>query len=476
VHIYPYNSGTLNLVYKGKHDMKRLIFAFILLVLPFSLVLAQPPSINTALDDLNARLGTALTLTDLDDWSWSENIYDDASLDCPQEGQSYAQVVTKGYAFSFEVGDVVYNYRGYEDGTVFLCGTTAAPLATAVPIPTQTLAAPSGALITPANAEGVRQIDNTDNTLVPTLAWSPDGSSLVVGAAITDERLITGGVLVYDAADLSNAPLLVELPAPVTELAYGQRGNVAFLATGHSNGAVVLTDAPLEGSESVLLDDPSGALDAVMALAISPDGQYVAAASGVISAPDAPSFGTVRVWDSESGDQIAVYDLTAPAFALAFSPDSATLAIGDANGSLTLAVLDDAPIVNGYNLFLSPITALDYSPDSSTIAAGGTDGLTRLWTIATAETGAVLDNATQDAIYTLDYSPDGTVLAAGGGNVEAFTRDNAIRLWNATGFNVLGGLLGHETPVRAALFSPDGTRIATVSEDGSLRLWGVGVE
>ena len=455
--------------------MKRLIWVLILLVLPLGIASAQPPSINTALADLNTRLGTTLTLDQLDDWGWAENIYNDASLDCPQEGQSYAQVVTIAFAFRFEVGDLIYEYRADEAGNIRFCGTSPAPLATAVPIPTQTLAAPSGALITIGNAELVREIDNVSEIFVPTLAWSPDGTSIVVGAGITDERNITGGVLVYDAADLGNAPLLVELPAPVVKLAYSEQDGVAFLVTGHSNGAVVLTGEPLETSQPVLLDDPSGVADSILALAVSPNGEYVAASAGVVASSATTGLGRVRVWDSESGAQVAVYELDAPPFALAFSNDSTMLALGGADGSLLLGSIEDAPTLSSDNLFLSPITAIAFSPDGTTIAAGGADGLTRLWSIATGQTGGILDNATQDSIYTLDYSPDGSILAAGGGNSEAYTRDNSIRLWNAASFNVLGGLLGHETAVRSALFSPDGTRIATVSEDGSLRLWGVSV-
>jgi WD40 repeat protein len=46
-----------------------------------------------------------------------------------------------------------------------------------------------------------------------------------------------------------------------------------------------------------------------------------------------------------------------------------------------------------------------------------------------------------------------------------------VHVWDAaTGKEVLS-LRGHDGPVMAAAFSPDGTRVATASEDGTAKVW-----
>src|SRR5262249_13316349 len=62
------------------------------------------------------------------------------------------------------------------------------------------------------------------------------------------------------------------------------------------------------------------------------------------------------------------------------------------------------------------------------------------------------------------FSPDGTrVLTA--------SEDNTARLWDTVSGQLLATLSGHTGPVRQAVFSPDGTRVLTASADTTARHW-----
>src|SRR5262249_20932385 len=83
-------------------------------------------------------------------WNWSQEVYPDASLGCPQPGQAYAQQQTLGYQFTFVTYDgITYDYRVSGDQTiVILCSPTTVPVGQ----PQPTVAVPT--ISVPVNVSG----------------------------------------------------------------------------------------------------------------------------------------------------------------------------------------------------------------------------------------------------------------------------------------------------------------------------------
>lgn len=78
--------------------------------------------INLAIRFLSAQLGATVTRADLSNWGWTEIIWTDTSLGCPQPGQVYAQVMTHGYVVTMELLGTTYEVRVTAAGdTAVLC-------------------------------------------------------------------------------------------------------------------------------------------------------------------------------------------------------------------------------------------------------------------------------------------------------------------------------------------------------------------
>ena len=71
-----------------------------------------------------------------------------------------------------------------------------------------------------------------------------------------------------------------------------------------------------------------------------------------------------------------------------------------------------------------------------------------------------------NVVNSVAFSPDGTLLASG-------SEDNTVRLWRVADGALLYTLEGHTDWITSVAFSPDGTLLASASGDGTVRLWQV---
>ncbi len=140
------------------------------------------------------------------------------------------------------------------------------------------------------------------------LAFSPDGKSLVVGCQKADH---SGEVTLWDA-EAGKLNQTWELAKYVNAVAFSADGKTIAASTG---GAVVLLGVARKGEEIVSL---KGQPQGYRTVAFSPDGKVVAAGG---------RDGKVQIWDVPTGKLLETLEgHTAEVYSVAFSPDGKTLA------------------------------------------------------------------------------------------------------------------------------------------------------
>ncbi|ACY14023.1 WD40 repeat domain-containing protein [Haliangium ochraceum] len=173
----------------------------------------------------------------------------------------------------------------------------------------------------------------------------------------------------------------------------------------------------------------------------SPDGEYVLATGF------APRLRVRRA--DEEGATVAVCELGAGSYAVAFDPAGTRLAAGNTNIEVWPADCRGSPVVlRGHT---DAIRSLEFSPDGARLVSASDDKTVRVWQLGGSAAPVVLRGHSA-LVWAANFRPDGT-------RVVSASEDKTIRVWNADGSGVPLVLRGHEDGVRSVEFSPDGQRI-----------------
>ncbi|HVX59707.1 MAG TPA: serine/threonine-protein kinase [Pirellulales bacterium] len=188
----------------------------------------------------------------------------------------------------------------------------------------------------------------------------------------------------------------------------------------------------------------------------SPDGQYLA----TLELGNAP----LRVWRVADGKAVLREELP-PSLAIAFSPDSRQLAVGQ-QGWVIRFDLATGQELNRWQLpDKTPAYSLAFHPDKPRLAIGYHDPFGFV-SVFDASNGELVTNLAAKVNYeqVVAWHPDGERLAIAGS-------DTSIQIWNVAAQRKVAQLEGHAQNVTFLSFHPDGNLLTSTSWDGTVRLW-----
>lgn len=165
-------------------------------------------------------------------------------------------------------------------------------------------------------------------------------------------------------------------------------------------------------------------------------------------------------------DPPEVYGQAIPITAMTFSPDGKQI-VTSGYHELLMWNTEDAKLVRRIKNVGQRVFALAFSPDGKTLAVGcgqpGRSGEVRLVDFASGEIQGVVAR-TNDVILDVAYRPGTNELAAA-------SADSAIRIVNVDTLQEIRTIASHADWVTAIAWSDDGTRLASASRDKSAKVY-----
>jgi WD40 repeat protein/mono/diheme cytochrome c family protein len=284
---------------------------------------------------------------------------------------------------------------------------------------------------------------------ITALAFSPDGT-----------KVATSGFHEVNLWKVANGTLdrrLQGLAERVYDIAYSPDGKWLATASGDPGqfGSVKLWVAEPDGGGKPVRDLLE-TNDSVLAVAFSPDSKFVAA-GGADRA--------VRVWEVASGKLVALIEDHADWVTdLAFSPDGKRIATASRDKTCKVFDVEKKESLVTFPGHAQTVYAVAFSPDGKSVASGGEDNQIRVWNPGDDGKQVRQTGGFGGPIFRLQYTPDGKSLVA-------CSSDKTVRVFTASGGSQERSLAGHADWIYAFALSPDGKTLCSGSWDGEVRLW-----
>lgn len=312
------------------------------------------------------------------------------------------------------------------------------------------------------------------------LAFSPDGETLVVGQTRADQQQAHGILALWNVKNTRLDRLINAHSGALYTIAASK----GMLLSGSNNGECKLWNIKTGEFKKLLVFDAGG----VEGVSFSSNGKL--AAAGYALSNDKDHSGEVHVWNVENGQSLRTFKMSElgsqfsndrRVVSVAFADHGSSVAVLCENGSISLWDIATGSLLRVLNRQSSDpfvnqtIRAIAISPDSTKLIAINDLGYGTLWDLQSGELQQQLNPPVADGwmgdslgrVRSPAFSPEGDRVAIGG-----YT--GTVCIWNvATGKLIQSWHTQHSGWLRAVAFSPDGKLLATTGWDGAVKLWSV---
>jgi WD40 repeat protein len=328
------------------------------------------------------------------------------------------------------------------------------------------------------------------------VAFSADGTRLVTGGA-------DGKAMVWNAQSFSNRPVaeLLGHNGSISDVQFDPKDSWRITTASSDGTARTWQLAPhtvLPGSSWWMLDadigpngqtvvtaEETGDLRIYELPAGGPIKQwsqvartYVPGGGGVASArftPDGRTVVSARWWGfapwtwawRSDGKPRQLEENDWSLTGLAISGDGATVAAGDSKNQVIIWNLSNGKVIEvlGQETDNDQVTDVAYIPHSTVIAAGSTEGTIRLYDPAESQLSLrTFGNVGDSPIRALNVSPNGTYLAS-------VSEDRKVRIWRISDGKLEQTIEGPPSTNADLAFSPDGSLVAIAAADAAVHVW-----
>ena len=241
--------------------------------------------------------------------------------------------------------------------------------------------------------------------------------------------------------------------AKVTSVAFHSPSSL--LIVGFSSGIFGLYDLPSFN----IIHTLSISQEKITSVAVNPSGEWLAFG--------AQKLGQLLVWEWQSESYVLkqqghYYDMNS----LGFSADGQTIATGGDDGKLKVWNATSGFCQVTFSEHSAAISAVEVSKQGQILFSASLDGTVRAFDLVRYRNFRTFTSNSPVQFTCLAVDPSGEIVVAGGSG-EAFE----LYVWSVQTGKIVEILPGHDGPIAALAFSPNGERVASASWDGTARIW-----